>query len=592
MLERTLASLDGRGYAAYKHLRGTHDLGGMDLVVDHVQVDPYAPPSRMRLVVDARDAALPADLVADRLGRIAVSDFLTRRFAAAITEHFSARAGRGPAAHGDRRSHHRRGARPDAQKPPVTIGTPGQEILERSSVLLAPDRVEARIEVALPAAGRRIRGREAAELLLDVLPELGRSALFHGNLDAEARTALAAHVALLRDQDALRTALRAAGLVAFVGDGAVLPRSSGASDLPLTSGAVAFRSPDSLRVSFDLPSGRAVTGMGVPEGITVVVGGGYHGKSTLLRALERGVYPHIAGDGREWVVTRPDAVSIRAEDGRAVTGVDISPFIGNLPSGTDTRHFTTTNASGSTSQAANLMEAVDSGAGALLIDEDTSATNFMIRDERMRLLVPAAKEPITPFHDRIRPLWRDRGVPTVLVAGGSGAFFALADHVIAMDSYVPYDVTQRAHEIAAAAAGGTTAEAPSSPDTAFPATAFPTTQPGRVPDPAGLQPGHKQPRARGLGSIQFGRQDIDVSHLAQLVDPAQTEAIARILDRLAREADGRRTLDELVDRIEAVLDENGLDALSTYRGHPGHLARPRRHEILAAVNRHRGLRLV
>lgn len=353
-LERTLSSIDGRGYASYKQLAGTYDLGGCILSVDRVQVDPFAPPSLMRVSVSREDAALPEELLSDRPGEIAVRDFLTRSFAQTVRRLAPKPSGTGGSG-------------------TVSIGVPQQQVLERTSVVITEETVEARIAVGLPAAGRKAKGRQAARLLTDLLPQITEVSLRHGSLDAEA---LQEHVSLHRDQEHLRGRLAEEGLVAFVGDGAVLPRRSGDSDLPLEDAAVPFRAPGSLQVSFTLPSGRHVTGMGIPEGITVVVGGGYHGKSTLLRAVERGVYPHIGGDGREWVVTRGDAVSVRAEDGRAVTGVDISPFIAGLPSGTDTTRFSTTNASGSTSQAANLTEAVEAGASALLIDEDTSATNF------------------------------------------------------------------------------------------------------------------------------------------------------------------------------------------------------------------------
>ena len=457
------------------------------------------------------------------------------------------------------------------------IGRPGQEVLERTSVAVLADRVEARIDVGLPASGRRARGHQAARLLTDLLPRVAEAALLHRNLD---RRALREHVTLLRDQEHLRGLLPGRGLVAFVGDGAILPRRSGDSDLPLTGDAVVpFESPGNLRVAFDLPSGRRVTGMGVPEGVTVIVGGGYHGKSTLLRAIERGVYPHVGGDGREWVITRPDAVTIRAEDGRAVTGVDISPFITNLPSGTDTRCFSTTNASGSTSQAANLVEAIESGASTLLIDEDTSATNFMIRDERMRALIPAAQEPITPFVDRVRPLYGELGTSTILVAGGSGAFFEVADHVIAINHYVPVDVTERAHEIAAA------------PPSTEATEVFNGLRAGRSGGVSLPPSGTGKPaKARSRTRIQYGRDDIDLAAVPQLVDAAQTQAIAHALDRIGDLLDDRAGMSERIDELLHRIDEKGLDWLSPHRGHPGHLARPRRHEILAAVNRHRGLR--
>ncbi|ACU97366.1 ABC-ATPase domain-containing protein [Saccharomonospora viridis] len=560
-LERLLTDIDGRGYGSYKRLRGTYDLGLCRLVIDHVQADPYAPPSKVRTVLDRATAALPDDLVDTPLKRVAVSDFLTRR----CHEAASRVEGAG-----------RRG--------PITIGAPGQQVLPRTSVLIADDRVEARWEVALPAGGRRVLGHVAARLLTDTMPRLVESSLCHPHLDA---LALRRHVELLLDQEELRSRLAQRSLVAFVGDGAVLPRRSGDSDLPMVEGATPFSSPETFRVNFELSSGRTVTGMGIPEGVTVIVGGGYHGKSTLLRALERGVYPHIAGDGREWVITRPDAVTIRAEDGRAVTGVDISPFIDDLPSGTDTTRFTTGNASGSTSQAANLVEAIEAGTSLLLIDEDTSATNFMIRDEPMRRLIPAEREPITPFVDRIRPLYTELGVSTILVAGGSGSFFGVADRVIALDAYVPRDVTEAAHAIADSFGLRRVDGDPTQRTRLFPEV------PNRVPTGSALRTrGRTTPaKARGRNVIRYGAHTIELNAVAQLVDPAQTTAIARFLDRLAELFDGRQGIRDAVEQLYRRIDEDGLDVLSPYSGHPGHLALPRPHEVHAALNRYRGLAL-
>ena len=566
-LRRALARIDGRGYASYKQLVGDWRLGAFRLAIDHVQVDPYAPPSRMRMIVDPHTAGLPADLTDDAVGRTAAADFLTRGFA---------------------RVAHRLVPKPTGtgNSGLVTIGRPGQEVLERTSAVIAADRIEARIDVGLPASGRRVRGHRAAELLVDLLPRIAEASLLHANLD---RSALREHVTLLRDQEHVRALLPDRGLVALVGDGDVLPRRAGDCDLPLAGdAAVPFASPDNLRVAFDLPSGRRVTGMGVPEGVTVIVGGGYHGKSTLLRAMERGVYPHIAGDGREWVITRSDAVTVRAEDGRAVTGVDISPFIMDLPSGTDTRSFTTTNASGSTSQAANLVEAIDAGASVLLIDEDTSATNFMIRDAGMRALIPADQEPITPFVDRIRPLLTDLGVSTILVAGGSGAFFDVADHVIAVNNYTVRDATDDAHRVTGRSRddGGSRRGAPRG-------RVFGHARAQRIPDPRAFPRvgGRKPAKPRGT-TIQFAGDTIDLGAVQQLVDPAQTEALARALDRVAELVDGRRSLDDLVRDIMGRIEARGLDWLSPYAGHPGNLARPRSHELRAAINRYRRLGLL
>ena len=156
------------------------------------------------------------------------------------------------------------------------------------------------------------------------------------------------------------------------------------------------------------------------------------------------MYDHISGDGREYVITDGDAVKIRAEDGRSIKGTDISMFINDLPNGKDTKRFSTADASGSTSQAANVIESMEAGASLFLIDEDTSATNFMIRDELMQRVIHRDMEPITPFIDRIRELYESYGISTVIVAGSSGAYFHVADSIIQMDRYVPKDITDYA----------------------------------------------------------------------------------------------------------------------------------------------------
>lgn len=545
-LARLLTSLDGAGYGAYKKLHGSYELGEYRLHIDKVQSDPFAPPSLLQVEVPN---PVPAELAG-----VAARDFLTRRVAQAFSH--------------DRDLH---------------IDQPGQQVLDRASVVLddgggsagggsagGSDTATLRIEVQLPAKGRKILGRKARTLLCDVLPAALDQALDFPTAD------LREAVLLERDQNYLREQLPGRGLIAFVGDGSCLPRAAGHRDTPAKD-AVEFRSPDSLRTTFQLPSGREVTGMGIPAGVTVIVGGGYHGKSTLLKALERGVYNHIAGDGREFAITVDSAAALRAEDGRAITGVDISQFISNLPAQTDTTSFSTDNASGSTSQAAGLMEALEAGASTLLIDEDTSATNFMIRDERMRELIPTEKEPITPLVDRVRGL-AEVGVSTVLVAGGSAAFIDVADTVIHMDSYHPYDITQRAAALARAVD-----------------KQEPFELPARRPLPAKRFQAKKPPQAKGAG-IRVGKGFIDLSALSQLVDASQTRAIAAILGQLSSQ---HGEIEMLVDEMLEQVKHGGIDAVSRFSGgkrgsrsaapgkHPGRLALPRKLEIMAAINRAR-----
>ncbi len=543
-LAGTLRSLDGASYGRYRSLSGAWSVEGTGLEVLRVQADPFAPPSRVRLTVS--DAGLPADVYATADRRRALASFLLR------------------------------GLRRALRDSPVHVDAGGPEVLERSAGTVREDGVVV-VEVGVPFPGpkRRILGREAAGLLGETLPAAARDALCWDAVDQRAARAF---VETVEDAVALRAALAGRGLVAFVADGAVLPRRSGVDDRPL-EGATPFAGPPEREVVLEAPNAGAVRGLGVPEGVTLIVGGGYHGKSTLLRALEAGVYDHVPGDGREQVVTRPDAVKLRAEDGRAVIHDDVSAFVAHLPSGEATDDFSTTNASGSTSQAASTVEAVEAGADVLLIDEDTSATNMMIRDARMQQLI--ATEPLVPFVERVRPLHAEHGVSTVLVMGGSGDYLGVADTVIMMDAYRASDVTARAHEIAA-----------SGESRAVEHTGFPAVTP-RVVDPASLDPtakGKRRVTARGRDRLSFGDDDIDLGAVEQITDRSQVAGIGRALALLGDGVlDGTITLAEGLDLLDAELDRRGLEALLDGRSED--IARPRRHEVAAALNRLRSLRL-
>jgi predicted ABC-class ATPase len=375
--------------------------------------------------------------------------------------------------------------------------------------------------------------------------------------------------------------LKGQGLVAFVAQDAVLPRRSGVDKRPMTGLVIPFSTPETLRVDFDLPNRGAITGMGIPEGITLIVGGGYHGKSTLLNALELGVYNHIPGDGREFVVARSSAVKIRAEDGRRVEKVDISPFISNLPFHQETRAFSTDDASGSTSQAANIMEALEIGADILLIDEDTSATNFMIRDHRMQELVSKEKEPITPFIDKVQQLKKDLGVSTVLVIGGSGDYFDVADTVICMEEYTPHDCTAKAASIAKKY------RAERTPEGGDRFGSFTR----RIPLASSFdaRKGKREVKIspKGLYAIAFGTQIIDLGALEQLIDVSQTNAIGDAIQLATRYMDGKRTLNEVISCIFAGFEKYGLDTLSSRPA--GDYAAFRPFELAAAINRLRTL---
>ncbi len=584
LLRQRLYSLDQANYAAYKSLQGHYDFPNFTLRIDRIQADPFAAPSQCRVQVPQAIAQFPTDLFCNRSREIALRDYLTRRFAQGVAELPSQRGGEGRGS-GNRESESRgRGNRGSGNSGLWAIAPVGQTILERTTVLVGADEIEMRFGVGLPALGRRIAGRQAAEMLCDDLPVLVAQALHYAALDAQA---LRHHLETAEDADAIRDQLRDLGLVAFIANGSCLPRRSGVDQRPLvtsaTEASIPFQSPPSLQVEVHCPNGGTIAGMGIPQGITLIVGGGYHGKSTLLEAIARGVYNHIPGDGREQVLTDAAAVKVRAEDGRSVVGVDISPFINHLPQGRSTTQFSTPNASGSTSQAASIIEAVEAGATVLLVDEDTAATNFMIRDRRMQALIAKAQEPITPFIDKIRPLYKDHGVSTILAMGGSGDYFDVADTVIAFQEFRPQDVTAQAQQIAQTYRTDRLPEG---------GTHFGNMTPrqlrlARSGNAADRPP---QRKVRGLHTLVLGKDELDLSAVEQLVEVGQLRAIAAILLHLHTTAlDGTHTVPALLDGVMATLERQGMDGFTS--GPEGDLARVRRFELAAALNRWRALSL-
>lgn len=562
-LSNTLRRIDGRGYKAYKDIQGAYDFGNFTLYIDHVQGDPFAAPSRIRVIVPQKVAGFRAELYSSGARRKGLEDFLTRQIAKSIARIVKGNRGTGKSGQ-------------------ITVISFGQQMLNRTSVLINPEAVEARLSMGLPAQGRRVLAEQAIDMFFNELPNVIENALIYKNLNSQD---LLKQVNLAEDQWVLRKKLEEMGLVAFVANGSILPRRSGVDDRPLERDAVPFKSPPELEVVVELPHAGKVKGMGIPKGITLIVGGGYHGKSTLLRAIERGVYDHIPGDGRELVVTVEDAVKIRAEDGRRVEKVDISSFISDLPGNGSTWAFSTDNASGSTSQAANIMEALEIGTSLLLIDEDTSATNFMIRDARMQALVHKDSEPITPFIDRVEALYEQHGVSTIIVIGGSGDYFDIAHRVIMMERYIPRDVTKRAREIADEYATNRRNEA----------VGLPIRITHRCPIPQSLRiEGRRQKiKSRGLDSIQYGYTNLMLDDVEQLVDVNQTRAIGDIIRYAMENYMGDNvTLREIVQKVHRDIQEKGLDIISPYKDfHTGDYAQPRPQEIGAAINRLRILKV-
>lgn len=562
-LRHALRAIDHRSYPAYKSLTGSWSFGEYVLNIEHVQGDPFAAPSQLSVALDRRTAGFPASCWEDSWNRTALEDYLLRRFGLQA-ERFS------------------RQARGSGKSGILAVTAPGQEVLERTDCEVSGGAVTLRFEVGFPANGRTINATELEKILFDFIPVCVEQGLLYANVP---KGEVDQVIALAEDRHFIREKLAQLELAAFVADGSILPRESGVSDRPMKN-AVPFQAPESMAVTLDLPHRGPVRGMGVRRGITLIAGGGYHGKSTLLKALERGVYDHIAGDGREYVITDTTAMKIRAEDGRKVTNTDISLFINHLPSGRDTTKFSTLDASGSTSQAANIAEALEAGSRVLLIDEDTSATNFMVRDELMQTVIARDQEPITPFLERALDLWQKAGVSLILVVGSCGAYFHIADKVVQMDAYHARDITAQAK----AALEGRPVPALSAPGFHLPAKS-------RVVDLSGDSQmrknyrgdGFRQERLKvkcfGKTAFSVGNRELDLRCVEQLVDSGQTRALAYMV-RYAREHLAGRTVEDVAVALQKLVGEKGLGAVCGGGVVPAGLTMPRMQEIFACFDRY------
>ena len=574
-LRQQLRSINRKSYPAYKGLKGLYHFGNYILSIDHVQGDPFASPSHVSIQISHRDAGFPDEYYKDTLTKTTLCDYLTRQFEKQVSQYSFRAKGSGKSGL-------------------LTVSHCGQEILSRTACEITEKGITARFFVGFPANGRTINATELEKILFDFLPVCIQKSFFYSSLDAKE---LQNYIELAEDQEFIRQTLPAKNLCAFIADGSILPRESGISSRPMKA-SVPFTSPDSLRISINLPHKGKITGMGIPKGITLIVGGGYHGKSTLLNALELGVYNHIPGDGREYVITDATAVKLRSEDGRFIKDVDISMFINGLPNKKDTRCFSTLDASGSTSQAAGITESMEAGSHLFLLDEDTSATNFMVRDAFMQQVIQREKEPITPFLERAEDLYKKAGISTILVAGSSGAFFHIADTIIQMDNYVPKDITASVKKLCSQyplpAVSVTDFQLPHShrimSKPAESSNRLRHNSRGNHSDSGAAKPERLKTRISGTDGFSLGRQDIDLRYTEQLIDTEQTAALGLLLKYAVEHlADGRRTLPEIVQFLWKNLSLHGLSFFTENQKISCGYATPRIQEIYACLNRYRGL---
>lgn len=502
-LQRELCSINRKSYPAYKGLKGAYQFPDYQLFIEHVQGDPFAAPSALRIFVPHSKAKFPERYYWDKCSKVALQDALLRRFAE-ISAKFCYQA------------------KGSGKSGVIQVSHCGQEVLERTACEITKEGIHIRFFVGFPANGRTINSGELEKILFVYLPKCVEMSLYHRKVPERETEQV---ICLKEDQRVIREELKKRGLIAFVANGSILPRQSGNSDLPMKD-AVPFQSPKSMEITIQLRHRGSITGMGIRKGITLIAGGGYHGKSTLLEALEKGVYDHIAGDGREFVITDDTAWKLRAEDGRKIKDVDISLFINHLPNGRNTRRFSTLDASGSTSQAANIIEAIEAKSQVLLIDEDTSATNFMVRDELMQRVIQKDKEPITPFLERARDLYEKAGISTILVVGSCGSYFYIADQIIQMDNYCPVDITEKTRKLL---------KEYKKPDCKAEGFVLPSEKRNisfgssvvrrKNYRGTGMVEEHEKLKVMGRESLMLGKEQLDLRYLEQLADREQTQTL-------------------------------------------------------------------
>lgn len=558
-LQNELKKINRKPYPAYKGLKGKYQFEKYTLSIDHVQGDPFASPSSLHVRLNGKQSKIPERYVDNEDKRTAFSDFCLRSFGKEVDK-YSFRA------HGSGKSGF------------IGVSQCGQQVLKRSSCKIEDDSsVLLRFEVGFPANGRTINSMELMKILFDFLPDIVENSLVFTNMNEnEVKETLD----LYEDQSALYDICKENGWVAFVADGSVLPRKSGVSDKPMKN-AKMFISPESMRETVTLPHKGDISGMAVKKGITLIVGGGYHGKSTLLNAMETGVYHHIKDDGREYIAADETAFKVRAEDGRAISGTDISMFISDLPNGKDTKQFWTEDASGSTSQAANVAEALMTQSKLLLMDEDTSATNFMVRDALMARVIAKEKEPITPFLTRARSLYEDYGVSTILVAGSSGAYFSVADKVIQMDCYQAFDITNKVREIC--------------PVEVSPYEKTLISKGGRILSIKPLERKKGQLKAKQYSKETFsiGKETVEIRGLEQIMDYEQTATLAYLLKYILEQMEKEKknvSLEEQMERIWKLYKSKGIEAFCNSDNLPSSFAEVRKQDFYACVNRYRGFK--
>jgi predicted ABC-class ATPase len=549
-----LGEIDGREYVDLARLMGDYDFNRYIVKISNVPQSAEETGLSVVVRVTHAVAGFPEGLISSPIRRTALEDLLTRKLAAAI-EGQATFDGNGVA--------RRR----------IVAPRPGQKILPRSTVQITDDFTDVRLSVLIPTQRGRLDGQAFQTVFFDDLPMVVQDALIYCNMDT---AEVEVFVGLMEDADQLRQSLPARGLIGFVASGSLVARLPG-SDQPDVAAERTITVDPSLLVSLDTPHRGAVEGLGINSGITLILGDAFSGRIELMRALASGIYNHVPGDGREYIVTMPDSVYIPAEPGRSVHRVDIGSL---LPE----EDYSTASAGACHAQAATLIEALEAGARVILLDEADACPGFLGGDDRVDRLLGNASG-ITPLSARVRQMAQELGVSTIVAGNVSvSSFIPVADTILAVRDGVITDITREAKD---AFDGVSVAAVPEYDFTRLIETArwvVPSSidaSIGRHDGVIGIEDGWQ---------IRFGRYTIDLGSNCQIADAQQALTLGLIIEYARqRYLDKARPMRELLDLVERDLSMEGLEQVT--RELRGDLARPRRYEIAAALNRLPSLRV-
>jgi predicted ABC-class ATPase len=553
-----LKELDGQPIESYQQIVGDYDFTRYVIKCHPFRVKDAEILPLFSIRVPQTIAEIPSVLIESPIRRTALEDYLLRAFSAEVDKLASFDM-------------------TGLAKRNIVVTSPEQKILPRNTILVTGEYVELRVAIQLPlqqtlvdgVVTYAVDGVRMQEILFDELMESVVNSLLYCNMDAED---VELFVQSMDNADRLRQHLNASGQVAFLAEGSLLDRAE-LSDLPDYEHAVPLGLADGLGEPVDTPYAGTVNGLVVPSGLTVILGEADGGRIELMDALAQGIYNHVNGDGREHCVTVPDAVEIISEPGRSVQNVDLSAFYREDVS---KQHFSSDWADSFDSQAASLMEALEAGSRVLLIDEQTSCPTFLGTDSRLDEVLGEPSH--ISLAARARQMVDELGI-SIVIAGSNlvAEYIPVADTVLQVSQSVVSDVTAVTKELDVS-----------------PAAVAPSIQLSSLLSrlrwimPSSIDPsiGHEDVfvKVDEDGLMQFGRIIMDAEDISQLVSLDQLRAIGLTFYYLKlRYVDEGYSLREILDLVDRDISNEGLNALA--RDFCGNLARPRRYEVAAMLNR-------